>query len=113
MHSHIVQDHPGNFPICGMSLALASNGDTATQIYVETAKQQKFGVRLASAEHQPMAREIHTYATLTADAGNLQRITPTVDGVVGKLYATRPGQRIAADGPLYKIFSQELLQLQN
>jgi Cu(I)/Ag(I) efflux system membrane fusion protein len=113
MHSHIVQDHPGSCPICGMDLVLAGQSDAGTQIHVDTATRQKFGVRLAPAEHSPMAREIHTYATLTADAGNMQRITPTVEGVLVKLYATRTGQRIAAGEPLYQIFSQELLQLQN
>lgn len=113
MHSHIVQDHPGSCPICGMDLALAGESKAGAQIHVDTATRQKFGVRLAAAELSSLAREIHTYATLTADAGNTQRLTPTVEGVLVKLYATRPGQRIAAGEPLYDIFSQELLQLQN
>ncbi len=113
MHSHIVQDHPGSCPICGMDLVQAGQSDAGAQIHVDTATRQKFGVRLATAETGPMAREIHTYATLTANAGNSQRITPTVDGVLVKLHATRTGQRIKAGEPLYEIFSQELLQLQN
>jgi Cu(I)/Ag(I) efflux system membrane fusion protein len=113
MHSHIVQDHPGSCPICGMDLVPTGQTEAGTQIHVDTATQQKFGVRLATAEQSSLAREIHTYATLTTDAGNTHRITPTVEGVLVKLYATRTGQRIAAGEPLYEIFSQELLQLQN
>lgn len=113
MHTHIVQDHPGACPICGMDLVKAGQNTTGTQIHVDTATQQKFGVRLATAERGPIAREIHTYATLIADASAMQRITPTVDGVLVKLYAARAGQRIAAGEALYEIFSQELLQLQN
>jgi len=113
MHSHIVQDHPGACPICGMDLVPAGQSEADTQIHVDSATQQKFGVRLATAEQSSLARETHTYATLTADAGNTYRITPTVEGVMVKLYATRTGQRIAAGEPLYEIFSQELLQLQN
>ncbi len=113
MHSHIVQDHPGTCPICGMALVQAGHSETGAQIYVDTATQQKFGVRLASAERGSLAREIHSYATLIADAGAMQRITPAVDGLLVKLHAARPGQRIAAGEPLYEIFSQELLQLQN
>ena len=113
MHSHIVQDHPGACPICGMDLVRTGESSAGAQIHVDTSTQQKFGVRLASAEVVPMAREIQTYATLVADAGNSHRITPTVDGVLVKLHATRTGQRIPADEPLYEIFSQELLQLQN
>ena len=113
MHSHIVQDHPGTCPICGMDLVQAGQSETGAQIYVDTSTQQKFGVRLASAERGSLAREIHSYATLIADAGAMQRITPAVDGLLVKLHAARPGQRIAAGEPLYEIFSQELLQLQN
>ncbi len=113
MHSHIVQDHPGTCPICGMELVQSGHSEAGAQIYVNTATQQKFGVRLASAERGSLAREIHSYATLIADAGAMQRITPTVDGFLVKLHAARPGQRIAAGEPLYEIFSQELLQLQN
>lgn len=118
MHSHIVQDHAGSCPICGMDLVQAGNsqqsqGGTGAQIYVDTATQQKFGVRLAAAERGSLAHEIHTYATLSADVGAMRRITPTVEGLLVKLYATRPGQRIAVGEPLYDIFSQELLGLQN
>jgi len=113
MHSHIVQDHPGSCPICGMDLVQAGQSNASAQIHVDPTTQQKFGVRVATAEQSSLAREVHTYATLTADAGNMHRITPTVEGVLVKLYATRPGQRIAAGAPLYEIFSQELLQLQN
>lgn len=113
MHSHIVQDHPGACPICGMDLVQAGQSEVGAQIHVDTSTQQKFGVRLATAELAPVARETHTYATLIADAGNMQRITPAVEGVLVRLYAARPGQRIAAGEPLYEIFSQELLQLQN
>jgi Cu(I)/Ag(I) efflux system membrane fusion protein len=118
MHSHIVQDHPGTCPICGMDLVPAANSETGqrgadAQIQVDTSTQQKFGVRLATAELGPLARETRAYATLIADAGATQRITPTVEGVLVKLHAARPGQRIAAGEPLYEIFSQDLLQLQN
>ena len=118
MHSHIVQDHPGTCPICGMDLVQAGQSesgesDTGAQIHVDTATQQKFGVRLASAKRGSLAHEIHTYATLSADVSAMQRITPTVDGLLVKLYATHPGQRIAAGAPLYDIFSQELLGLEN
>ncbi len=113
MHSHIIQDHPGSCPICGMDLVLSGKGDVGTQIHVDTATQQKFGVRLATAEISALTQDIHTYGTLTADLNTLQRITSTTPGVLVKLHATFPGQLIAAGEPLYDIFSEELLNLQN
>ncbi len=113
MHSHIVQDHPGTCPICGMDLVLTGQSEGGAQIHVDTATQQKFGVRLATAARSSLAQEIHTYATLTPDVNTVQRMTPTVDGTLVKLYATHPGQIIPAGKPLYDIFSQDLLQIQN
>jgi len=113
MHSHIVQDHPGTCPICGMDLVQSGQSEAGAQIYVDTATQQKIGVRLATVERTSLAQEIHTYATLTPDVNTVQRITPTVEGTLVKLYATHPGQYIAAGRPLYVIFSQDLLAIQN
>lgn len=113
MHSHIVQDHPGACPICGMDLVQAGQSDIGTQIHVDTSTQQKFGVRIATAEVGAISHDIHTYATLTADLNNLRRITATTPGVLVKIHANYPGQHIAVGDPLYDIFSEELLNLQN
>jgi len=113
MHSHIAQNHPGTCPICGMDLVPTGKSGAGAQIHVDTATQQKFGVRMATAERSSLALEIHTYATLTPDINTVQRITPTVEGTLVKLYATHPGQYIAAGKPLYDIFSQDLMQIQN
>jgi membrane fusion protein, copper/silver efflux system len=113
MHPNIVQDHPGNCPICGMELVKTGQQESGTQIHVDTATQQKFGVRLATAQITPLTHDIHTYATLTSDAGAIKRYTPSVEGQLIKLYATRPGQTIAAGQSLFQIYSQELQQLQN
>jgi membrane fusion protein, copper/silver efflux system len=113
MHPNIVQDHPGSCPICGMDLVKTDQQESGTQIHVDTATQQKFGVRLATAQVSSLTHDIHTYATLTSDAGAIKRYTPSVEGQLIKLYATRPGQTIAAGQALYQIYSQELQQLQN
>lgn len=114
MHPHIVQDHPGTCPICGMDLAAAGEAaGAASQIHVDTATQQKFGVRLARAEVAKISRDIVTHATLVADESAILRITPNVDGVLTRLHVQRAGQRVAAGQLLYEIASQDLLGLQN
>lgn len=113
MHSNIVQDHPGTCPICGMDLVKTGHQDSGTQIHVDTATQQKFGVRLATAQIAAISHDIHTYALLTSDAEAIKRYTPSAEGFLIKLYATRAGQTISAGQPLYQLYSQELQQLQN
>ncbi len=113
MHPNVVQDHPGTCPICGMDLVQTGQSDAALQIHVDTATQQKFGVRLATAEVTHLTHDIHTYGTLAADLNRTRRITPTIMGTIVKLYATYPGQHIAAGSPLYEIYSEDLQNLQN
>lgn len=113
MHAHIVQDHPGACPICGMDLVLSGKAGVETnQIHVDTATQQKLGVRLASAEHGTLNYDIATHATLVVDESAVLRITPNIDGVLSKLHVNRLGQRLAAGQVLYEISSQEALSLQ-
>jgi Cu(I)/Ag(I) efflux system membrane fusion protein len=114
MHSHIVQDHPGTCPICGMNLVVLKDapGAATNQIYVDTATQQKLGVQLASAELATLNHDIPTYGTLVPDEGTVMRITPNVDGLLTSLHVNRVGQQVARGQVLYEISSQEALNLQ-
>jgi Cu(I)/Ag(I) efflux system membrane fusion protein len=114
MHSHIVKDHPGTCPICGMDLVVLKDapGAAAKQIYVDTATQQKLGVQLASAELATLTRDISTYGTLVPDEGAVMRITPNVEGLLTRLHVSRVGQKIARGQVLYEIASQDILNLQ-
>lgn len=114
MHSHIVQDHPGTCPICGMKLVELKEapGAAAKQIYVDTATQQKLGVQLARAELATLTRDISTYGTLVPDESAVLRITPNVEGQLTRLLVNRVGQKIARGQVLYEIASQDILNLQ-
>lgn len=114
MHSHIVQDHPGICPICGMDMVVLKDaaGAAANQIYVDTATQQKLGVQLISAELATLTHDIPAYGTLVPDESAVLRITPNVDGLLTRLHVSRVGQRVARGQLLYEISSQEALNLQ-
>lgn len=114
MHAHIVQDHPGECPICGMDLVVMKDaaGTAAKQIHVDTATQQKLGVQLAKAKLATLTHDIPVYGTLVADESAMLRITPNVDGLLTRLHVSRVGQRIERGQLLYEISSQEALNLQ-
>lgn len=114
MHSHIVQDHPGTCPICGMDLVAVKNADgsSASQIHVDTATQQKLGVQLAAAAPAVLAHDISTYGILVPDEDAVLRITPNVGGLLTRLNVSRIGQRIARGEILYEVSSPDALNLQ-
>lgn len=114
MHSHIVQDHPGSCPICGMDLVAMKDagGPSSTQIYVDTTTQQKLGVQLATVEPTALTHDIATYGTLVPEEGAVMRITPNVEGLLTTLHVNRVGQQVTRGQILYEISSQEALNLQ-
>lgn len=114
MHAHIVQDHPGSCPICGMDLVAMKDASTAAanQIYVDTATQQKLGVQTARAEIAGLTRDIAAYGTVMADESAVLRLTANMDGMLMKLHVNRPGQRVARGQMLFEISSPEALSLQ-
>jgi Cu(I)/Ag(I) efflux system membrane fusion protein len=115
MHSQIVQDHPGTCPICGMDLVEARTGEADAghaAMHVDTATQQKMGIRLASAATTQLAEEIRTWGVVRFDGSSIYSVSPTVGGVITRLHAQWPGQRFAAGQVLYEIYSQDLLQTQ-
>ncbi|MHB1189113.1 efflux RND transporter periplasmic adaptor subunit [Thiobacillus sp.] len=114
MHSHIVQDHPGECPICGMDLVAMKDaaGAAARQIHVDTATLQKLGVQLAKAEIATLTHDIPVYGTLVPDENAVLRITPNVEGLLTRLHVSRVGQRIERGQVLYELSSQDALALQ-
>jgi len=114
MHSHIVQGHPGECPICGMDLVVLKDASSsaAKQIHVDTATQQKLGVRLAHAEFATLTHDIPVYGTLVADESAVLRITPNVSGLLTRLHVSRVGQRIERGQVVYELSSKEALDIQ-
>ena len=114
MHPHIVQDHPGECPICGMDLVVMKDaaGAAASQIHVDTATQQKLGVRVAKAAFATLTHDISVYGTLVPDESAVLRITPNVSGLLTRLHVSRVGQRIERGQLLYELSSKEALDIQ-
>ena len=114
MHPHIVQDHPGTCPICGMDLVKMKDaaGAATSQIYVDPAAQYKLGVQLAVAKTTTLTHDIATYGTLVPDENALLRITPNVEGLLTKLNVSRIGQQVSRGEVIYEISSPDILNLQ-
>jgi len=114
MHAHILQDHPGACPICGMDLVETESASTldSTGIRVDAATQQRLGVRLAEAAPHTLNHELHTYGTVAIDESSLFNVSPKIDGWVRKLHVSAVGQAVRAGQVLYELYSPELVQRQ-
>ena len=113
MHPEIMQNHPGNCPICGMDLVQSKDSAAHDHgIHVDTATIQKLGVRLESVKKAPLSQEIRTYGNIIVDGDTLYNVHTKVDGWIKKLNINSVGQQIRKGQIIYEIYSPDLIAQQ-
>lgn len=120
MHPQVIQDHPGNCPICGMGLTPVRNsGDTnattaagASLIAVDPVTIQNMGIRTTEVVRGPLRRKIRTVANVDYDETTLVDVTTKFKGWIEKLYVNSTGQLVNPGDPLFEIYSPELYSAQ-
>jgi RND family efflux transporter MFP subunit len=119
MHPQIIQDHPGNCPICGMKLtpirkqdASASNAEASSIISVDPSTIQTMGIRTTEVTRGPLRRLIRTVANVDYDETALADVTTKYKGWIEKLYVDSTGALVNPGDPLFEIYSPELYSAQ-
>jgi len=126
MHPQVVQDHPGDCPICGMKLTPvrkqpgATNAPSAAKgteaqsstIALDAVTIQNMGIRTAIAARGPLRRTIRTVGVIEYDETTLADVTTKFKGWVEKLYANATGQLVMRGDPLFEVYSPELYSAQ-
>lgn len=110
MHSHIVQDHPGTCPICGMDLVRVTSGGEG--IVLDAATVQRLGVQLAQAKMRKLVRPVHTYGTVAVDTSRVEQVSAVFDGLIKSVKVKAVGDRVRAGDVLYEIYSPDLIAQQ-
>ncbi len=78
-------------------------------IRVSLDKVQRLGVRTAIAGPRKLVLPIRAPGKVTVDERTLRMITLRVDGYIDKLYVNAVGQHVKQGEPLFRLFSQEVL----
>ena len=119
MHPQIIQDHPGNCPICGMKLtpirkqdASASAAEASSIIAIDPSTIQTMGIRTAEVTRGPLRRLIRTVANVDYDETALADVTTKYKGWIEKLYVDATGALVNPGDPLFEIYSPELYSAQ-
>ncbi|MDQ6842956.1 MAG: efflux RND transporter periplasmic adaptor subunit [Bacteroidota bacterium] len=118
MHPQIVEDHPGDCPICGMKLIKKNAAPVAiNDINLETLLKPSNEFVIASLpvttpQENNMNIPVKAYGTIEADTRAAGSISARVSGRIEKLYLRYRFQKIAAGQKVAEIYSPELLTAQ-
>ncbi|MCZ7584509.1 MAG: efflux RND transporter periplasmic adaptor subunit [Deltaproteobacteria bacterium] len=123
MHAQIVQDEPGECPICGMDLVQqrAREGDgpapeplpaVHSEVHLDARRLQMVGVTTGVVEKRSLADEIRTVALITADESKLGMVHTKVPGWIEHLAVSRVGERVRHGQLVARLYSLELIAAQ-
>jgi len=120
MHPEVIQDGPGQCPICGMNLTpidvgagSSTDGDmSGTGVTIDPAIVQSIGVRYAQVESGPVEKIIRAAAHVDFDEDHFAVLSTRTDGWVEKLYVSSPGARVSEGDPLFDFYAPTLYSAQ-
>jgi RND family efflux transporter MFP subunit len=123
MHPQVIQDHPGNCPICGMKLTPVrkqsgvenpspdTNAESRT-IAIDSVTIQNMGIRTATVTRGPLRRIVRTVGVVDYNETTLGDVSTKFKGWIEKLYVNATGQLVMRGDPLFEIYSPDLYNAQ-
>jgi Cu(I)/Ag(I) efflux system membrane fusion protein len=116
MHPSIVQDHPGDCPICGMKLVKVERSDVAPEglsgVTIDAARQQLIGMRIAHAERGHVGGTWRTSGRVAVDETRVHHVNVKFSGFMEHVHGDFLGKAVRRGEALYSIYSPELLAAQ-
>lgn len=113
MHPQIHEEHPGNCPICHMTLIkveLTSNSSQEEKNKISlTASQIKLAdIETDTVRLQSVGSEKVLTGTVSADQTRSDQLSARVAGRIQRLYVRTPGETLVAGQPVYDVYSEDL-----
>jgi Cu(I)/Ag(I) efflux system membrane fusion protein len=126
MHPTVVQDHPGNCPICGMKLVKVEKGQSVappptaslsgvpglSSVEIDAARQQLIGLKTAEVSEGTIGGTWRSVGRVAVDETRVRRVSLKVPGFVERIYVDYVGKKVKKGDPLFAIYSPELLSTQ-
>lgn len=117
MHPQIIQDKPGNCPVCHMKLtpirnASDGNATGGSTITIDPVTIQNMNIRTTTVARGPLRRVIRTVGTIEYRETGLADVSTKFKGWIEKLHVDTTGQQVHRGDLLFEIYSPELYSAQ-
>ncbi len=110
MHPQVIQNKPGNCPICGMQLIQVNNSMTvkADEINLSNEQIELGNIHADTIGKSSIGDRLVLTATLNFDQMKATSVSSRVMGRVEKLYYKNMGDFVKKGSPLFDLYSEEL-----
>jgi membrane fusion protein, copper/silver efflux system len=112
MHPEVVQDHPGECPICGMALEPIRRGGDGPVVEVDAGTRLAMGVRTGVVQRRPVFQQVRTVGQVEVGEDELSVVNLRFGGWVEGLRVERTGDAVIRGQVLFEIYSPELVAAQ-
>jgi membrane fusion protein, copper/silver efflux system len=119
MHPSVVQEWPGNCPICGMPLSKRKKGEktplregVVSRVQLAPFRIVQAGIRTAEASCLPLSESLTTVGSVSFDERRLARISSRLKGLsrIERLAVNFTGTPVKAGDVLAEVYCPELYQ---
>ena len=110
MHPQIMEEKPGNCPICGMKLIQVTKSSGTEKDEVELTEQQiELGnIKTDTIRNGIIGENLVLTATLNADQRKIHAVSARLMGRIERLYFKNIGDYVRKGDKLFDIYSEEL-----
>jgi Cu(I)/Ag(I) efflux system membrane fusion protein len=109
MHPQVMEDKPGNCPICHMTLIVVKKTNTAADEIMLNDEQERLGnIQVDTIRSGAIGDKVVLTATLNTDETKVNSITARIGGRIDRLYFKNTGDYVAKGTHLYDLYSEEL-----
>ena len=109
MHPQIMEDKPGNCPICHMELIVVKRANTAADEILLNDEQIRLGnIQTDTIRNGMIGDKMILTATLNTDESKVNSINARIMGRIDRLYFKNMGDYVSKGVHLYDLYSEEL-----
>ncbi|HYM93350.1 MAG TPA: efflux RND transporter periplasmic adaptor subunit [Chitinophagaceae bacterium] len=110
MHPQVMEEHPGNCPICGMKLieAKKSQSQKPGEVQLSNVQMELGNIQVDTIRDGSIGNDMALTATLNFNQKNITAISARITGRVDHLYFKNIGAYVHKGDKLFDLYSEEL-----
>jgi membrane fusion protein, copper/silver efflux system len=113
MHPQVIQDQPGQCPMCGMDLVeVTKNSEAGNDLMLSDSQIKLANITTQRVTKMAVGQTVTVNGRLAVDEQKSEVISSRAAGRIEKLYIKETAQSIGQGQPLYTLYSENLLTLQ-